>query len=163
MNETLQSLARHLVTSLVGLIIAFFTIHLTAPHELEAAKDAANAIVEPLVVLLSLGGAILARLAMPLLQKLFRRGAGEKDGSSGEMLPLMIGWLIVGTLAVGTLPACSPAMTDAARALPIRLTLLMPDGSLSYSSKRGIEAEYRSDPDQWPTSFERTIDLRSGK
>lgn len=163
MNETLQTLARHIATWVVGLIVAFFTIHLTAPGELTAAKDAANAIVEPLVILLSTAAVIVTRLAMPMLQKLFRRGAGENDSSGTGGLPLLVGWITVSTLAVGTLPACSPAMADAARALPIRLTLLMPDGSLSYSSKRGIEAEYFSDPDQWPTSYEKNIDLRSGK
>jgi len=63
-------------------------------------------------------------------------GAGETNGGGGlGGLPL---WFWVGTAAAllgGALPSCSQLST-----LPIRATVIMPDGSLSYSSKAGLEA-----------------------
>lgn len=156
MSETLRTLCRHLATYVVGLLVAFFTVHLTAPAELKSATEAANALLEPLVILIGAAGVILTRLAMPVIDKIFRRGGGD-DGSGSGGIPLLVAWCVVGALVVVTLPACS-SMTDAARALPIKATLLLPDGTLSYSSKDGIKATlYSASTHEW------TIDRRSHK
>lgn len=107
--QTLATLARHAVTYGVGILTAWLTLYLTEPAELKAATDAASALIEPLVILSGFVAVILSRLAMPFLTNLFRRGAGEKGDSGGGLNLLgLVGILMIGTAAVGTLPSCSP-------------------------------------------------------
>jgi hypothetical protein len=46
--------------------------------------------------------------------------ASSKQGSSGGMVPCVIGVMAVGSLVV-SLPSCSPAQISAVRAIPIRV------------------------------------------
>ena len=130
--KTFATLARHEVTYLVGLLVAWFTLHLTAPEDLKTATDSAHALVEPLVVVAGFVAVILTRLAMPALNKIFRRGSGENDGdSAGGLSPC---WIIVVMAAalMGALPSCSPNGT------PVTFRLIGPDGAIGYSSKGGL-------------------------
>ena len=105
--NTLATLTRHIVTYLIGLLAAWLAIYLTGA-DLESATKAANALIEPLVIVAGFVAVILARLAMPVLNKIFRRGAGEySSGGSGGMLPLAL-WLGLSMAVVGTLPSCAP-------------------------------------------------------
>lgn len=105
--KTLATLTRHTLTYLVGLLAAWLALHLTGA-DLESATKAAHALVEPLVIIAGFVGVILARLAMPVLNKIFRRGAGEgSGGASGGMTPLVVG-LGLSMAVVGTLPSCTP-------------------------------------------------------
>lgn len=136
--NALASLARHAVTYLVGVFVAWITVYLTLPGEAQAAADAAGALIEPLVVLVGLAAAVLSRLAMPALNKIFRLSAGEgSGGASGGTLLLAVG-LGLGTAAVGMLPSCSPAQLAAARAVPVRSCVETDYGTVCYSSKSGI-------------------------
>lgn len=107
--QTLATLARHITTWLIGLLVGWFTIQLTSPEELKTATDAANALVEPLVILVSTVAVILSRLAMPWVTKIFRKSAGEDSGGSAGGLNLLMlgGLMMIGTAAVGLLPSCS--------------------------------------------------------
>lgn len=135
--KTLATLTRHSVTYLVGLLVAWFAVHLTAPDDLKTATDAANALVEPLCVVIGFVAVILTRLAMPIFNKLFRRGAGETTSdSAGGLSPCVMGLaLAAGLLVVGALPSCSPGT---AQAWPITFHLKGPDGDVAYSSKGGL-------------------------
>lgn len=118
--KTLATLFRHGVTYLVGLLIAWFTLHLSGA-DLKSASDAANALIEPLVIVLGFVGVILTRLAMPYLSKIFRRGAGETDGDSGGgLLPCFI-VLSMAAAFMGSLPSCSPQQIAAVRAVPLKV------------------------------------------
>jgi hypothetical protein len=107
--QTLATLTRHGITYLVGILTAWLAVYLTAPEELKTATEAANALVEPLVILIGFVAVILSRLAMPALNKIFRRGAGEDSANGTGLAPLVaIGTVIGMTAAVGgLLPSCS--------------------------------------------------------
>lgn len=104
--ETLATLTRHVITYLVGLLAAWLALHLTGA-DLESATKAANALVEPLVILAGFVAVILARLAMPVFNKIFRRGAGEGSGGSAGGLGLLVVGLGLSMAVVGTLPSCA--------------------------------------------------------
>lgn len=106
--KTLAALIRHAVTYLVGLLVAWFTLHLTTPEDLKVVVDAATSLVEPLVILAGFAAVILARLAMPVLNKIFRRGAGEGSGGASGGMVLLVLWLGLSMTVVGTLPSCVP-------------------------------------------------------
>ena len=139
--KTLATLTRHALTYLAGLLAAWLTLHLTGT-DLEAAKQAAQALIEPLVVLAGFVAVILVRLAMPLFKNIFPDGmdkeTGSAGGASGGKLPLGL-LLLCGTLAgiMGCLPACS-------NGVPLRINLTGPDGTASYSSKGGLAVDYRT-------------------
>lgn len=105
--QTLASLARHTITYVVGMLVAWLAVYLTGT-DLKAATDAANALVEPLVILSGFVAVILARLAMPFLNNLFRRAAGENADPGLRLVPWLVG-IGLGTAVVGTLPSCSPS------------------------------------------------------
>lgn len=108
--KTLATLTRHIITWAVGMLIAWLAIYLTEV-DLATATAAANALVEPLVILAGFVAVILARLALPVLNKIFRRGAGEESsGASGGMLPLVVVGLGLSMAVVGTLPSCAPGL-----------------------------------------------------
>ena len=109
--QTLATLTRHGVTYLVGILTAWLTLHLTAPEEIRAATDAAAALVEPLVVLAGFTAVIVARLAMPMLNKIFRRSAGEESGgtSGGTSLLVMVVSMSMAVAAGTLLPSCATA------------------------------------------------------
>lgn len=133
--KTLATLVRHAVTFLIGLLVAWFTVHLTAPEELKTATDAANALVEPLVVVAGFVGVILSRLAMPFLSKYFRLGAGEHSdkGSAGGLMPCVLGLSMAAALLGLSLPSCAPN----------GLSVELREGTMSYSAKEGFNMEFK--------------------
>ena len=143
--KTLATLSRHLITYVTGLLVAWVAIYLTG-EDLKTATDAANSLVEPLVILAGFVAVVLSRLAMPIFDKLFRQGAGEdamtktpRGGSMGG-LPL---WVLIGTLAglVGCLPACSTSQLAVLKQMPLRACVVTDQGTVCYSTKDGISAE----------------------
>ena len=109
--QTLATLTRHGITYLVGILTAWLAVYLTAPEELKSATEAANALIEPLVVLAGFAGVILSRLAMPALNKIFRRSAGEGSGgaSGGTSLLVMVVSMSMAVVAGTLLPSCATA------------------------------------------------------
>ena len=105
--NTLATLARHIITYLVGMLIAWLTIYLTGA-DLESATKAANALIEPLVIVAGFVAVIVARLAMPVLNKIFRPEAEEKSGGVSGGMALLVLWLGLSMAVVGTLPSCVP-------------------------------------------------------
>lgn len=77
---------------------------------------------------------------------------GDTDGgqANGWAWTLIAGGLC--TAAAGTLPSCSPGGS-----LPIKASVLLEEGRLSYSSKGGLEMEYRPGYGEMPAVY------RSGK
>ena len=138
--KTLATLTRHALTYLAGLLAAWLTLHLTGT-DLESAKQAAQALIEPLVVLAGFVAVVVVRLAMPAFKNIFPDGmdkeSGGSSGASGGKLPL--GLLLCGTLAgiMGCLPACS-------NGVPLRINLTGPDGTASYSNTGGLAVDLRS-------------------
>lgn len=106
--NTLATLARHIITYIVGLLVAWFTLHLTTPEDLKVVVDAATSLVEPLVILAGFAAVIVARLAMPVLNKIFRPDAEEKSGGVSGGTTLLVLWLGLSMAVVGTLPSCVP-------------------------------------------------------
>jgi uncharacterized protein involved in response to NO len=116
--KTIATLLRHGITYLVGLMVTWFTLHL-AGDELKSASDAANALIEPLVIVLGFVGVILARLAMPFIQKIFQRGAGETDeDSAGGLSPCVLGLCVAAAGLVFPLSSCTSQSQDARWTLP---------------------------------------------
>jgi hypothetical protein len=64
-------------------------------------------------------------------------------------------WTLIGGLstlaAVGTLPACAPG-----ESMPIKASVLIEEGRLSYSSKGGLEMEYRPGFGEMPAHYVRS-------
>jgi hypothetical protein len=135
--KTLATLSRHGVTYLVGLLTAWLAVHLAA-DDLKVATDAANALVEPLVILVGFVGVILARLAMPFFNKIFRRDTGNAmDAGSGSGMVPMLGLLCMAAGLLGALPSCSGLDP----AFPIRIGIQGPDAAVSYSSEGGLQVD----------------------
>jgi hypothetical protein len=105
--KTFETLTRHSITWLFGILVTWLTIYLSA-DDLKTATEAVNALIEPLVIVAGFVAVILVRLAMPFLNKIFRRGAGENSdgetgaGSAGGLVPLLL--LCLGIAAL--LPGC---------------------------------------------------------
>jgi hypothetical protein len=68
----------------------------------------------------------------------------ENNGPAGGLSPLWVVGLGMAVGCMGCLPSCSPAQMDAARAIPIKFTLITPGGDIGYSSKRGLSVDYYS-------------------
>jgi hypothetical protein len=152
MKNSLSSIVRHAVTYAVGIFVAFFVSFLTAPSEIEAAQTAGAAMVEPLTVFGGLAAALLTRLALPWVTKIFRRSAGEErdddNGSSGGMTPLMVGLLGMAAVLGTALPSCSADQVAAVRAFPLRTCAETDYGTVCYSTADGVTV---------------AVDARSGK
>ena len=134
MKDYIASLLRHAFTALAGLGGFLLSKGLIDAADAPAVDGAGGTLGAALAVILT---AILGRLVLSLTAKVFRSGAGESGnrGGSGD-LPLV---LILGTGAAFMglcLPSCSPG-------LPIKATVQVEEGALSYSSKGGLEMEYR--------------------
>jgi len=105
MKDQILSLLRHAVTGLAALGTLLATKSLIAPEDVAVVNDSGASLGSAVVVIV---GAILARLALTGLGKLFPKTDGEhtSNGGSGGRLPL---WMLVGTAAalMTTLPSCS--------------------------------------------------------
>jgi hypothetical protein len=132
--KTFATLIRHSITWLFGLFITWLAIYLSG-DDLTAAKDALAALVEPLVIIAGFVGVIVARLAMPFFNRIFRMGSGERRdddegaGSAGGLVPLLL--LCLGIAAL--LPGCAD--------FPITGKIVGPGGSVTYSPEVGLGVE----------------------
>lgn len=71
-------------------------------------------------------------------------GVEKPSGTAGGLNLLWIAGLGMTVGFIGcSLPSCTPAQLAVARAIPIRIGLDTPDGSLGYSSKSGIDVRAR--------------------
>lgn len=136
---------RHYITFLAGIGGLLLSWHLIAPEDVAKANDAGVALIEPLTVLAGLIGAGVTRLAITWVGKMFSHGTGESSqGSSGGMLPCVLGLAAAGSLIV-SLSSCSPAQLAAVRAIPIKACYIAPDGThVCYSSRDGVEVDVGS-------------------
>ncbi len=142
--KTLATLTRHIITYLTGMLVAWLTIYLTGA-DLESATQAANALVEPLVILAGFVAVIVSRLAMPFLNNIFRRGAGEGTdsdaGASGGKLPLALFLMATAAGLMGALPSC--ATSDGEYPVTASLTWRDPNtgakAGLTYTPKARLK------------------------
>jgi hypothetical protein len=129
--NTLATLTRHGLTYLAGLVAAWFAIYLTG-DDLKTATDALHALIEPLAVSVGFAAVVVTRLALPWLQKIFRLGAGDNDGSAGGPALFLL-WLTCMTAALGWgLSSCSHGQ------FPVRVGLEGPGYAADYSAKSGL-------------------------
>lgn len=143
------SLIRHLVTGLAAAGTVLFSAHLIAPDAVAAINKAGGDLIEPLVIFLALVAGAVTRLALAKLATLFRLGTGESASppATGPMLAV-IGWMTLAAGVVASLPACSSF-----EGMPLKATVQIQEGALSYSAKRGVEIEYRPGYGQMPDAY----------
>ena len=156
----IASIIRHwftlAATLLTGWLIA--SLALTPDQQAELTK-AFSDLIGPLVIIGTLVVTAVWRIALAWLGKILRTGSGELEngGPSGGAGLLMI----IGTMAVlGGLPSCSIPP-----GFPIKATVQLEEGALSYSSKGGLEMEYRPGYGQMPDYYRNapTVERHSGK
>ena len=152
----IQSILRHWFTLAATLLTGWF--FLPAEQQAELTK-ALGDLVAPLAIIGTLLFTAAWRLALTWMGKLFRTGSGELENggpSGGAGLLLMITAVALG----GALPSC-----QALSGLPIKATFQLEEGALSYSSKGGLEMEYRPGYGQMPDHYRNTrnVERRSGK
>jgi|JFJP01.1.fsa_nt_gi hypothetical protein len=135
---TITSIMRHWITP----ALAALALWLVAPLALSAdeAKQLTTALsqlAEPLVAVLALVAVAGARLLIKAIGKFIGWGAGEiGDRYSGiPALAAMIGTAVV---IGGSLPSCSSAQIETARAFPVHLGIRTDYGDVGYSSKSGV-------------------------
>jgi hypothetical protein len=147
MNVSTQ--VRHLLTFLAGIGTMLLTWNLIAPEQVAAVNKAGGDMIEPLVIILGAVAAGLFRLLISWAGTIFRRGAGEENDDSGKGRPGGAAQLLLlmGTAAVlmGCLPSCSN--------FPVKVTAILEEGALSYSSKGGLEMEYRPGYGEMPAVY----------
>jgi hypothetical protein len=156
----IASILRHwfvtAATLLTGWLIA--SLALTPDQQMELTK-AFSDLVGPLVIIGTLVVTAVWRIALAWAGKILRTGSGELENggpSGGAGLLLMIGTMAV----LSGLPSCSSSGE-----FPIKASVLLPEGRLSYSSKGGMEMEYNPGYGQMPDHYRNTpsIDRRSSK
>lgn len=148
---SLTSIFRHWLTAAAGVLGLWLIASLAITgEEGKQLTDALGQLIEPMVAIIGLIVVALSRLAITWLGKLFGRGAGE-IGDKLNGIPVWLG--IAGTAAavVGSLPSCS-----ALSGIPYKFTAQVEEGALSYSSKGGIEMEYRAGYGQMPERYKHT-------
>jgi hypothetical protein len=144
--KTLATLTRHIITYVIGMLVAWLAIYLTGA-DLESATKAANALVEPLVILAGFVAVIVSRLAMPIFDKIFRRGAGEETdsdaGASGGKSSLALFLMATAAVLMGALPSCA---TNGDGEYPVTASLSWRDpntgakAGLTYTPKAKLKA-----------------------
>lgn len=152
----IASILRHWFTLLATLLTGWLV--LPAEQQAELTK-ALGDLVGPLVIVLTLVITAVWRIALAWIGKVLRTGSGELENggpSGGAGLLLMITAVALG----GALPSC-----QALSGLPIKATFQLEEGALSYSSKGGLEMEYRPGYGQMPDHYRNTpsVDRRSAK
>jgi hypothetical protein len=136
----IPSILRHWLTLALTAATVYLGAHLFSPDEAKAFDAAAQQLVAPLAIIGTLLVTALWRVALAWFSALFRKGSGETDsqGSGGSL-----GLWVIGAMAACLcgLPSCSPIQLAAARAFPIKASIITDRGSVSYSSKSGLSAE----------------------
>lgn len=129
----IPSILRHWFTLAATAATAWLVATLTLSPDDQALLTTAFAdLVGPLVIIGTLVVTALWRVALVWMARIFRTGSGEngeksRGGPGG--LPL---WIIgaAGAFICGSLPSCG---------LPVRATVILPEGAVSYSAKGGLE------------------------
>ena len=134
--NAIASLTRHFLTTLAGLGGFLFANGLIPAEAVAQANEAGAAMVDPLTVIAGLLAATAARFGIFCLGKIFPAVA-EKLGSQPGMTAVLV-WGIATVAVIGSLPSC-----QALAGVPVKATVFLKEGALSYSSKRGIDMEYR--------------------
>jgi len=152
----IASILRHWFTLLATLLTGWLVL---PPEQQAELTKALGDLVGPLVIILTLVVTAAWRVALAWIGKILRHGGGELEngGSSGGANLL----LMIGTMAVlGGLPSC-----QSLSGLPIKATVQLEEGALSYSSKGGLEMEYRPGYGQMPDHYRNTptVERHSGK
>jgi hypothetical protein len=101
----------------------------------------------PVTAVAALGAAnTLVRLVTSGRISIFEPEEGEKNtGGRGSLPALLVVGAAVGLLGAA-LPSCSPG-------LPVKARVLLEEGALSYSSKGGLEMEYRPGYGEMPEVY----------
>lgn len=143
----IPSILRHWFTLAATIFTAWIIALVTlSPDDQAALGNAVTELVGPLVIIGTLLVTALWRMALAWLAKVFQVGAGEKTpGGNGEPLGLLLG-LGTAVALMGSLPSCSSGM-------PLKVTAILEEGALSYSSKGGLEMEYRPGFGQMPKVY----------
>lgn len=148
----LASHVRHFLTFLAGLGTILLGWNLLAPEQVAEVNAAGGKLIEPLMVILGAVGVFVARLALSWMTRIFRSGSGELDddpkGGSGGGLPCLL--LLCGM--AGLMGFCLPSCA-AVSGMPIKASVLVEEGTLSYSSKGGIEMQYRPGYGRMPAVY----------
>jgi hypothetical protein len=146
----LASQVRHFLTFLAGLGGLFLSWNILAPEQVAEVNQAGADLIDPIMIILGAVAAGLARLLIGWIGSLIGRGAGEVgDKLSG--IPVWLGLIGTAVALGGALPSCS-----ALSGLPIKATVQVEEGALSYSSKGGLEMEYRPGYGQMPEHYKST-------
>lgn len=138
--NTLLSHLRHYLTFLAGIGGMLLTQSLITPEEVSQANAAGAQLIEPLMVILGLVAAGVARLALSGASKFFE-SVGSKV--SGILAPVVtIGGLAMGAGFIGfSLPSCTALDLATLRQVPTKFCLTSDRGAVCYSSKSGLSAE----------------------
>jgi hypothetical protein len=146
----LASQIRHCLTFLAGLGGLFLSWQIIAPEQVAEVNKAGADLIDPIMIIIGAVAAGVARLVIGWIGSLIGRGAGGiGDKLSG--IPVWLGLLGTAVVIGGSLPSCS-----ALSGLPIKVTAQVEEGALSYSSKGGIEMEYRHGYGQMPDRYKHT-------
>jgi len=145
----LSTLIRHAVTYLAGIGTYLYQVGAIDASGVDAANAAGASMQDGTAILLSLVAVVATRWAINLLGKIFPATAAKLTGGAGSGLPLPV--ILCGAAAglLGlSLPSCSADQLSAARAIPVRIGIAGPQGTLSYSSKSGLELSARVHADK---------------
>jgi hypothetical protein len=139
MKETLTSLLRHALTALAGLGTFMYAQGYIGAADVAAVNGNGLALSDALLPILV---AVLTRLFIKFSGKLRDAHVNEGKNNNGFLGLLLLG--AVGFIGM-TLPSCSPAQVEAAKAVPIRGCYTSEDGyRVCYSSKDGVEVDVHS-------------------
>jgi hypothetical protein len=157
---SLASIFRHWLTAAAGVLGLWLIAALAfSGDEAKQLTDALALLIEPTVAILGLIVVAVSRLAITWIGKLFGRGAGE-NGDPMTGLPV---WVVMGAAAglfAAALPSCGS--NGEYTGPPVKATFQLKEGALSYSSKGGLEMEYRPGYGEMPDAY-RKVDRKSSK
>lgn len=130
MKDLVHSSLRHVFTALAALG-TYLALHgAVGPDDVDAVNAAGASLGDGLSVIVA---ALVARLFLWLSGKAMWPAGDSKTSGSGVTLLALC--LCIGSLAVGGLSGCS--------GVPVRVGIVGPDGTLSYSSKGGLAIDAR--------------------
>lgn len=138
--NTLRSHLRHYLTFLAGIGGMLLSQNVITPEEVSQANAAGAQLIEPVMVILGLVAAGVARLALSAASKFFESIRSKRFW---ELPPVaMIGGLAMGAGFIGfSLPSCTAPDLAALRQVPTKFCLTSDRGAVCYSSKSGLSAE----------------------
>jgi len=138
--NTLLSHLRHYLTFLAGIGGMLLAHSLITPDQVSQANAAGAQLIEPVMVILGLVAAGVARLVISGVTKIF-----ESIGSNGSGIwtPVMtIGGLAMGAGFIGfSLPSCTSQDLAAVRSVPAKFCVVHDQGKICYSNQNGLSAE----------------------